>query len=442
MERYARQQAIAGWDQERLRRASLAVAGHGPTAFLSALMASAMGFGRVSLVGEPAGPAVRESGLRGLIAGPVSRWAVLCRRVNPDVEVTAHPVPPGPKSLERLSGIDVLLVASCPAPADEACTQWAKDAGVVALAGGTAGPVAFWGAPRPDALPAALRGRGEMPLVAQLVAGLLVEEARRAVMPLTGEPAGPPAHHLLALPLLPGSPAAGRPRPLGADRDCLEVIGAGALGTWFGVALGLSGFAGQLRLFDPDTVDTTNLNRQILFFGSVGRYKAPVLAARLRRLFPGLRANGYGLRLDDEVSDLLGDGLLVACPDSFGARAFADRLARRRRRPLISGGTSAHGGSCLTYAPGRTPCLRCVMDIERLAEREAEPQACARVAEASVVTANAITGALMAWAAQELRHGRVRAGVWTYDGRAGSRKLGVHSVRPACRCHLAARGAA
>ena len=74
-------------------------------------------------------------------------------------------------------------------------------------------------------------------------------------------------------------------------------------------------------------------------------------------------------------------------------------------------------------------CLGCLIDVNRLAQFEAEPQPCDAQAEASVVTSNAITGALMAWMLQEMVDSRLRRGVWEYDGRARDTRVGVHSVR-------------
>ena len=128
--------------------------------------------------------------------------------------------------------------------------------------------------------------------------------------------------------------------------------------------------------------------------------------------------------------------LLAACPDSFGARAFLNEVARDRRAALISGSTSATGGSSATYVPGHTPCLSCLSDIDRLAMQETQSVGCTTHVETSVVTSNAITGALMAWGVREMLSGRVPRGVWEYDGRARSERLGVHSCRPQCRCHM------
>jgi molybdopterin/thiamine biosynthesis adenylyltransferase len=109
--------------------------------------------------------------------------------------------------------------------------------------------------------------------------------------------------------------------------------------------------------------------------------------------------------------------------------------AQRHRRALLSGGTSAFGGTCAVYEPGKTACLSCRFDIDRLAEREQQPESCGRVPEASVVTSNAITGALMVLALLEMLGGHVPMGVWEYDGSAQERRIDHRSPRPACGCH-------
>ncbi len=70
-------------------------------------------------------------------------------------------------------------------------------------------------------------------------------------------------------------------------------MGAGALGTWAGIGLGLAGEAPmQLTIYDPDGIEATNLNRQVLFAGDLYRPKAEVLAERLSTLFPKIDAEG------------------------------------------------------------------------------------------------------------------------------------------------------
>ena len=74
MERYARQEAIPGWDQRRLSEATTAIAGNGPMALLTALMAAAMGFGRLVLIG--AGP--KGDGSNGRGGGPTQGGRPTC----------------------------------------------------------------------------------------------------------------------------------------------------------------------------------------------------------------------------------------------------------------------------------------------------------------------------------------------------------------------------
>jgi hypothetical protein len=76
------------------------------------------------------------------------------------------------------------------------------------------------------------------------------------------------------------------------------------------------------------------------------------------------------------------------------------------------------------------------MRIDELAQSEQGPQPCGRVHEASVVTSNAITGALMALSFRHLARQRSLAGTWEYDGTVRDSRIGLRSVRPGCRCHL------
>jgi molybdopterin/thiamine biosynthesis adenylyltransferase len=434
VERYARQAAIQGWDQQRLADATVGIAGSGPVAFLCGLMAAAIGFGRLVLIGGMEKMGGKARGLERLMRSPVVRWADFFRRINPAVEFIPIPYSLSAKLLPRLPEMDVLIAAGNDYAALE---QVASISSIPTVAGCAAEPLGFWGVARANGMIARLCRFPESGLVGQIVAGLLVDEARKALLPLAEESGRATEMCALVLPRLPGWREPDRPRALRLPFGSLSVVGAGALGTWFGMALGLIDFRGDVHLYDADVVDETNLNRQVLFSGAVGRPKAPVLAGRLQRLFPHMRVNGYGALVDESTERYVsGCDALAACPDNFAVRAFLNRTARKRKRILLSGGTSAMGGSCATYVPGHTPCLNCLMDIDGLAKRETQAQGCAQVAQASVVTSNAITGALMAWCVREMGAGRVRGGIWEYDGRARDERLGVHSLREGCKCHL------
>lgn len=440
MNRYARQEGIAGWDQSRLAGATVAIAGSGPLAFLSALMATAMGFGRLVLMGRPRGRGESAGTLPGLISSPVSAWARFLYAVNPQVEVFPICSSPTSSMLGRVPHLDGLIVAGNEPASWETAMRFAGEGGAPVVAGGSAGQVGIWGPPRLDRMVRRLQQLPESPVVSQIVAGLLVEDMRKALLPLPDEAGPSRERQCLALPALArGEVRGGRVPARRLGRAGVTVIGAGALANWFGLSLGLTGSRQDLHIYDADEIEETNLNRQVLFAHAVGKPKAPTLAARLDRLFPSLNTYGYGLKIEKSRLEGLAETSVVAsCPDNFEVRALVNDWVRGSgRRILVNGGTSAWGGSSMTYAPGATCCLSCLMDIDGLARRESEAQGCAGVAEASVVTSNAIVGALMAWAVRDLfTRGKVRAGIWEYDGKAEGARLGVHSIRPPCACHL------
>jgi len=436
MNRYARQAAVHGWDQERLDRATVAVAGSGYAAFLTGLMAVAMGFGRLVLVGRDCHLSGRLGSLADLVEAGPGTWARLYERLNPEVDLHVSPPAGEARARGRLPDLDGYIAAGNgvrPLMLAEALARRGK---VPAIAGSAAAGVGTWGVPVRDRLARRMARHPEDRLVAQMVAGLLVDEMRKLLMPLAWEAGPTEGRQVFSLPRLCPADEGRRPRSLKLTGPSVAVVGAGALGTWFGMGLGLSGRRAAVHLFDGDTVEETNLNRQVLFYGAVGEPKATTLAARLARLFPTLQMNGYGLLVEDDTAQLVADkGVVAACPDSFEVRAFLNRLCCRRGRVLVNGGTTAAGGSCSVYAPGHTPCLECLLGIERLARNEVEARGCG-AADPSVVTSNAVTGAVMAWAVVEMLDERVPRGVWEFDGRPRDQRLGVHSQRPACRCHV------
>ena len=433
MDRYARQQIIAGWDQSVLSRATLLIAGSGWTGFLTALMATAMGFGRIVIVGKRSAKE-DEVGLARLVQGSRKAWCDFLSRINPDVRLYPAERDLDARMIARLSP-DVVIVADARRVILRTAAQLADD-GLPVSCGWAAGMLGFWGAPQPDRITDRLALLQESPVVGQIIAGLLVEEARKAVLPLPTE-AGRTESRQLFVPDGPARDVSESRRDARLCQGDVSVIGAGALGTWFGLACGTAGIhRKQIHLYDDDVVDATNLNRQILFFGAVGKPKATVLVQRLQKLFPRTKWCGYGMRVDaNTYQHVDANSILVACPDSFQVRGFLNDLARTRTQPLLNGGTSAEGGSCYSYVPGVTACLQCSMGIDRLVQREAEPRPCAQQVEASVVTSNAIAGALMVSSLQAMTSGQVRQGQWGYDGQGRDVRLGRHLARPPCGCH-------
>lgn len=192
---------------------------------------------------------------------------------------------------------------------------------------------------------------------------------------------------------------------------------------------------GQVRPDNEDAVFAGEGGRILIVADGMGGHRGGKLASALavEAILAMLSGKGWQSRNGEHLTQ---HPILAAYPDNFAARALLNELAVQRGGLLVSGGTSATGGSCLLYEAGHTACLGCQLRIDQLAQQEAQPQPCAQEDQASIVTSNALIGALMAWLlCERLSTGRAEAGMWEYDGRPQHTRLSRHAGWPACRCH-------
>jgi molybdopterin-synthase adenylyltransferase len=168
------------------------------------------------------------------------------------------------------------------------------------------------------------------------------------------------------------------------------VIGAGALGGPCALYLAAAG-VGHIELWDDDTVERSNLQRQIQFADrDTGAGKANTLAARLRAIDPVLSITAHARRYAD--GDAPAGEILVDASDNFPTRFSLNRLAHASHRPLVSGAASGWAGQVGVFASGieeDAPCYRCWVP-------EAPPgaEACDEVGVVGAVTG--MTGSAMA----------------------------------------------
>ncbi|HEY9239355.1 MAG TPA: HesA/MoeB/ThiF family protein, partial [Burkholderiaceae bacterium] len=142
------------------------------------------------------------------------------------------------------------------------------------------------------------------------------------------------------------------------------VIGAGGLGSPVALYLATAG-VGRLTIVDDDTVDLTNLQRQIVHDVSrIGRPKADSAAQTLRAINPevevtALRERAGAERLNELVA---GADVVVDCSDNFATRQAVNAACVAQRRPLVSGAAIGFDGQVSVY-DGRdpsTPCYACL----------------------------------------------------------------------------------
>jgi molybdopterin-synthase adenylyltransferase len=171
--------------------------------------------------------------------------------------------------------------------------------------------------------------------------------------------------------LLPQIGVEGQERLLAAR---VLVIGAGGLGSPAAYYLASAGI-GTLVLADGDTVDLTNLQRQILHHtGSVGQPKAESGRDTLARINPQCRVIPLlerlaGARLDEEVAAA---DVVLDCSDNFGTRHAVNRACVKFGKPLVSGAAIRFDGQVAVFDSRRAdaPCYHCLFpeseDVEEV----------------------------------------------------------------------------
>ena len=150
------------------------------------------------------------------------------------------------------------------------------------------------------------------------------------------------------------------------------IIGLGGLGSPAALYLAASG-VGRLILCDHDSVDFSNLQRQIIHrMASVGQPKVASAQAALREINPEVECVALAERIDESRLAVLADGadVVLDCCDNFATRYAVNRVCRKLRKPLVSGaGIRTQGLVALfDFRRDDAPCYNCVFPEESEAE--------------------------------------------------------------------------
>jgi molybdopterin/thiamine biosynthesis adenylyltransferase len=151
------------------------------------------------------------------------------------------------------------------------------------------------------------------------------------------------------------------------------IVGMGGLGSPVGMYLAACG-VGELVLTDPDRVELSNLQRQIVFStADIGRDKVAAAAQHLQGLNPDVRITAMNERLDTErlEEQVRLANAVVDASDNFATRFELNRLCVAHRTPLISGAAIRMEGQVSVFRADLpdSPCYRCLyQDMEELAE--------------------------------------------------------------------------
>lgn len=142
------------------------------------------------------------------------------------------------------------------------------------------------------------------------------------------------------------------------------IIGAGGLGSPAALYLASAGI-GHLTLVDHDTVDLTNLQRQIMHTTErVGQPKVNSGAQTLAALNPDSRVTALQERLErDRLNELVAQAdVVLDCSDNFATRHAVNRACVAHKVPLVSGAAIRFDGQISVFDTRRddAPCYACL----------------------------------------------------------------------------------
>lgn len=139
------------------------------------------------------------------------------------------------------------------------------------------------------------------------------------------------------------------------------VIGAGGLGSPIALYLALAG-VGTIGIVDFDTVDLSNLQRQILHTDAdIGRRKVESAKETLLAHNPDLNVQLHEEPINSEnAMEIISDyDIIVNGADNFSTRYLVNDAAYLSGKPLVDGAILVFDGRATTYLPGQG-CYRCM----------------------------------------------------------------------------------
>jgi len=153
------------------------------------------------------------------------------------------------------------------------------------------------------------------------------------------------------------------------------VIGAGGLGSPVALYLASAG-VGTITLVDHDSVDLTNLQRQIAHRQDrIGTAKAESAALSMHAINPDVRVNALVQRADDALLDtwVPRADVVLDCSDNFRTRHAVNAACVRHARALVAGAAIGFDGQVSVYDSRQAgaPCYACVFPPDATLEEVA-----------------------------------------------------------------------
>jgi adenylyltransferase/sulfurtransferase len=159
--------------------------------------------------------------------------------------------------------------------------------------------------------------------------------------------------------MIPGFGAEGQAK---LKKAKVFIAGAGGLGSPIAIYLAAAGI-GTLRIADCDTVEPSNLNRQVLHWdGDIGAKKIASAEAKLKKFNPDVRIETCADRITEtNAAALVGDAdLIVDAMDNLPTRYLLNLTAIKKNIPFFHGAVYGFEGRAMTVIPGKSACFNCL----------------------------------------------------------------------------------
>jgi adenylyltransferase/sulfurtransferase len=159
--------------------------------------------------------------------------------------------------------------------------------------------------------------------------------------------------------VIPQIQASGQERIRNAKVLC---IGAGGLGSPALMYLAAAG-VGTIGIVDFDTVDETNLHRQILYGQSdIGKKKVEVARNKIQESNPLVTVNTYPVRINttNVLEIMTAYDIIIDATDNFATRYLINDAAVLLNKPYVWGSVNRFDGQAATFWSSLGPCYRCL----------------------------------------------------------------------------------
>ncbi|MGN1105150.1 MAG: HesA/MoeB/ThiF family protein [Huintestinicola sp.] len=193
------------------------------------------------------------------------------------------------------------------------------------------------------------------------------------------------------------------------------IIGAGGLGSPAAMYLAAAG-VGTIGIADPDEVDLSNLQRQIIHrTADIGKSKVQSAKETMEAINPDVSVKTYRTFVTSEnILPLIADyDFIIDATDNFSSKFLINDACVMAKKPFCHAGIIRFKGQLMTYVPGQGACYRCIF-------KEPPPQdAVLTCREAGIIGAiSGIIGSLQAMEAIKyiIGEGKLLTGyLLTYD---------------------------